>query len=328
MTWPRASVTRTLIAVALAAPWIAWAVVRVPGLDRGHPLVALMSFTPYAAMTAPLPVAAALILRRWVVAAVAAAAVIALAAVVLPRAADSDDKASAADRGPALVVMTSNLQYGQADPRTLMRLVRRHGVDVLSLQEVTPDAVGRIDAAGGRGVFRGRVVDDRPAAGGSALLARRPLRSTGRSDLRLAAQPEGALTVPGAGRVLIKATHPPPPTTRRQVATWQRMLRAMPAPRDGATPRILAGDFNGTLDHREIRRLIDRGWFDAADATGDALKTTWPVTTRLRPELTIDHVLVPRPLKVRRVSVHEVPGSDHRAVIAELVLPDLEPSPR
>lgn len=36
--------------------------------------------------------------------------------------------------------------------------------------------------------------------------------------------------------------------------------------------------------------------------------------------MTLDHILVPPLLKVRRVTVHTIPGSDHRAVIAELVV--------
>lgn len=81
------------------------------------------------------------------------------------------------------------------------------------------------------------------------------------------------------------------------------------------------GDFNGTLDHREVRRMIDRGWFDAADAAGEGLHGTWPIAERWRPQLTLDRVLVPPPLKVRRMWFNYVPPSDHRAVTAELVLP-------
>jgi endonuclease/exonuclease/phosphatase (EEP) superfamily protein YafD len=135
-----------------------------------------------------------------------------------------------------------------------------------------------------------------------------------------AAEPEVELRVPGAGVVRVKGAHPPPPTTLRQARDWREQIRALPGPRAGAAPRILAGDLNGTLDHREVRRLIDRGWFDAADAAGEGLRATWPVGRR-RPGLAIDHILVPPPIRVRRVTVHEVRGSDHRAVIAELVLP-------
>jgi len=39
------------------------------------------------------------------------------------------------------------------------------------------------------------------------------------------------------------------------------------------------------------------------------------------PRVTIDHVLADRRVGVRRVDVRPLPGGDHRAVFAELVLP-------
>src|SRR3712207_6933780 len=45
------------------------------------------------------------------------------------------------------------------------------------------------------------------------------------------------VSVPGAGRVRIKVTHPPPPTNRLQVGVWRRMFRTFPGPRDGGAPR-------------------------------------------------------------------------------------------
>jgi len=77
---------RTLLASALVAPWVAWAAVRLLGLDVGHPFVAAVTFTPYVAVTAWLPVVAALGLRRRGVALVGVAAASILAAAVLPRA--------------------------------------------------------------------------------------------------------------------------------------------------------------------------------------------------------------------------------------------------
>ena len=84
--------------------------------------------------------------------------------------------------------------------------------------------------------------------------------------------------------------------------------------------RILAGDFNATLDHAELRRLIATGYVDAASIVGEGLRPSWPVG-RLLPPVTIDHVLADRRCGVRGVEVHTLPGSDHRAVIAELQIP-------
>ena len=66
---------RRLVAIAFAAPWVVWALVRTLGLEVPYPFVALLAFTPYAALSSPLPVVAGLLLRRWAVAGVAAVAV-------------------------------------------------------------------------------------------------------------------------------------------------------------------------------------------------------------------------------------------------------------
>ena len=81
---------------------------------------------------------------------------------------------------------------------------------------------------------------------------------------------------------------------------------------------LLVGDFNATLDHAEMRRLLDHGWADAADRTGDGLIGTWPADASPFPAVTLDHVLVSRTLGVRRTAVHEAavlgpPGGARRA---------------
>ncbi len=86
--------------------------------------------------------------------------------------------------------------------------------------------------------------------------------------------------------------------------------------------RVLAGDFNSTLDHSALRQLIGRGYRDAAATVGKGLIGTWgPYHGSQIPPVAIDHVLVDRSIGVRGVSVHRIPGSDHRAVFAELIPP-------
>lgn len=301
----------------LATPWTLWSLARLIGLDVGHPLVAFMAFTPYVAASAPIPVVVAVLLRRWAVAALATLAGVGLLTAVLPRAVDGPREASGA-RGSTLVVMSLNLYGGRADARETLGFVRRYGVDVLSLQELTPEALVRLDAEGARELLPGRVLEARDGAAGSGLMARAPLRRVGPRDTSGAAQPEALLLARSRRPLRVKAVHPFPPISRRSERDWRREMKDLPDPYDGRALRILAGDFNATLDHREFRRLLDAGYVDAADATGDGLRPTWPVG---RPHLsiTIDHVLLPPGLAARRVTVQEVRGSDHRAVIAELV---------
>jgi endonuclease/exonuclease/phosphatase (EEP) superfamily protein YafD len=317
----RRSVSRgSLAAWAIALPWVLWAVVRVAALDVGHPLVAILALTPHAAVTAPVPVIVALLLRKWLVATVAASALLTLMAVVLPRALPNGGQRLDDQAGRALIVMTANLYEGGADARAVLGLAREHRVDVLSLQELTPEALGRLDSAGARELLPWRVAFARPGAIGSAVMARRRLSLVGRVAAEGTAEPEASVRVAGTKPVRVKAVHAPAPLSSHAAASWARSLQRLPGPGGSQLLRLLIGDFNGTLDHREIRALLHRGYVDAADAAGAGLHATWP-SAGVRPPIAIDHVLVPRSVAVRRVTVHALPGSDHRAVIAALVLP-------
>ena len=302
------------IAWAVAAPWVAWAIGRTLGLDRVWPLTAVVAFTPYAALTAPVPVLVALALRRWWTALVALVAAVALAAVLVPRVVGEDTTGS-----PAITVMTSNLYFGKADPRELLGLVRRHRVDVLTLLEVSPQSIDRLRAAGLDEELPHRFSEARPGGNGAAVLSRHPLTPEPASLGRVHASPAAAVALPDGPELRVQAVHPPPPLTRARTREWRSVLRGLPAPPTPSRSGILAGDFNATLDHHELRRVLDRGYRDAAEVHGRGLRPTWPVR---RPMLgiTIDHVLFSGGLGVDDVSVHEVAGADHRAVIARLVV--------
>ena len=109
---------------------------------------------------------------------------------------------------------------------------------------------------------------------------------------------------------------PPKVAAAKMAATLAAQPRAEPS----GTVRVLAGDFNATLDHAPMRRLLSSGYRDAAATVGVGLVGTWgPYDGDLIPPVTIDHVLVDRRVAVAAVSVHPLPGGDHRAVLAELV---------
>jgi endonuclease/exonuclease/phosphatase (EEP) superfamily protein YafD len=98
-------------------------------------------------------------------------------------------------------------------------------------------------------------------------------------------------------------------------------MRELPGSGDGGL-RILAGDFNATLDHDELRRLIGRGYRDAAEQAGSGLRMTWPTDKSPLPAMVaIDHVLADRRIRVAGARTVAIPGSDHRGVLADLVLP-------
>jgi endonuclease/exonuclease/phosphatase family metal-dependent hydrolase len=193
--------------------------------------------------------------------------------------------------------MSANLYVGRADMEAVLRLARREEVDVLVLEEAGEDALRRLDRAGGRAAFPRRAGD----RSFNVILTRRALRprfgSVG-GDV-------AALVTVDRRDVRVVAVHPLPPVSEANVASWRSSLRGLPSV-DGSGPlTILAGDFNATLDHRELRAVIGRGYRDAADVVGAGLRPTWP-DGRSRPPIAIDHVLADRRLAVRRFAVHDL----------------------
>ena len=66
--------------------------------------------------------------------------------------------------------------------------------------------------------------------------------------------------------------------------------------------------------------MLSSGYRDAAASAGAGLRGTWPSDGRL-PPVAIDHVLVPAAWRVVSAEVLDLPGSDHRAVLAVLAPP-------
>lgn len=303
----------------LVLPGLLWAAIRLGGWERG-PLVQLLAFTPYvAAWSVPLALAA-LIRRRWLPAAFAVVAATALVAAVLPRAIPDSQPAA---RGPQLRVMSANMLAGGADPAEIVRLVREYRVDVLAIQEYTAEGEAALLAAGLATELPRRQSNGEVGTTGSGLWSRYPLSDTGmRRNGGGFGQSYGTVTVPGGPPVIVESAHPLAPWAVHVLDDWRADLAAQPKATPGGPLRILLGDFNSTLDHEPLRRLVDSGYRDAADTLGKGLIATWgPYDGDPIPPVTIDHVLVDERMRVDRLSVHDQPDSDHRAIVATVTLP-------
>ncbi|MGY1839347.1 MULTISPECIES: endonuclease/exonuclease/phosphatase family protein [unclassified Modestobacter] len=305
-----------------AVPWAAAAVLRLTGSERGFPLVPALAFTPYAAATSALPLTAALAARSRGAAVVAAASAAVLTAAVLRRTAPTGP--AVRPQGPPLRVVSANMLHGRADPAALVALAADRDADVLALMEVTAEAVTGLLAAGVADLLpTGHVVpagEGQPPGAGGAIWTRLEVRARTVAPGRFG-QPTALLAVPGAPDVELTAVHTDPPASSpAQVASWLADLRLLPDPTSEVL-RVLAGDFNATPDHAAFRRLLRRGWVDAAAATGQAWRATWWPMRLPHPRLTLDHVLVDPRIAVEALRVVHVPGTDHRALVADLRLP-------
>ena len=305
------------VAWLLALAVLCWTLVRLLGLDRGWPLVPLVAFTPYVALAGVLATVLIAALRRWAAAGVAGVCVVVLVALVAPRGL-ADGAPSGAD-SVALRVLTANLQAGDGAIPELIEIVRRERVDVLSVQELTLVGARALEAVAPK--LPERALQVREGSRGTGLYARVPLRPLPPARGTFFAMAAAEARPPGTPPVQLVAVHARAPVRGPDIVVWRRDLRALPRARPRGALRVLAGDFNATLDHRELRRLIGSGYRDAAAAAGQGLRTTWPAGRRLPPGLAIDHVLADRRAAVRSARVVSLPGTDHRAVLTELRLP-------
>jgi endonuclease/exonuclease/phosphatase (EEP) superfamily protein YafD len=301
---------------AAVSPILLWALTRAFGLERGFPLVPTIAYTPYVAVIALLVSGVAVALRNWAAAVVAGLATVCLMAAVLPRAFGSGE--TIPPDATELNVLSANIHYGGADPVALVALVQRREADILFVQELTPGFARKLDEAGIRRRLPHSVLSVRSRAAGAGIYSRLPLRRLSevapfgfrmaRAEVRL---PDGRL-------VRVVDVHPYTPK-RQLIDRWREGLESLPSTGAGA-PWLLVGDFNATLDHAELRDVIDRGYRDAADETGEGLTPTWPRGSVLLPPVTIDHVLADRRFLIGDYGVDSLPGSDHRAIFARLAL--------
>ena len=313
-----------IVSWAVAGGLAAWAVARVAAVDRvrsAEPVaVPLVAATPQVAAVAPWAALGLRLAGRRGPAAAAALAATALGLMVRPRRSPRPQPAAG---GRVLRVLSANMFFGQGDAEVIVARVREAGADVLCLQELTADTVTRLKQAGLDELMPHTQLElrgSKPSSAGSGIYSRFPLGEGPAVEPSMMAQPTALLELPDGEEVELICVHPCAPGVRRWggPTRWRAELGALPPP--GKLPRVLAGDFNATLDHAAFRDVLRLGYADAAQQTGNALAPTWGIPGK-GALLPLDHVLVSPGCAVRAFSVHAVPFSDHCAVYAEVQLP-------
>lgn len=308
----------TVLLALFVVVLLAVCVLRLGGFDVNRFSTAAVALTPYVAAAGVVIAFLSLILRRRLLTFTALLLSISLGVVLIPRyLADGE----ALPIGQRVRVMTVNLLMGQADAATVVRLVRDAKADVLVLQELTPRALTALDAAGLQGLLPQRITQAAGGTSGSAIMAKVPLRQIVLVTGTFHEQPAAVVDLSGNTDIEIVSVHTYPPVLNEDGRRrWQADLDALPGSDSKGRPRVLAGDFNATLDHKALHGVLDRGYWDSAEVVGEGLRPTWS-RFPWGPPVAIDHVLVDRRLGVADVKVYDVPGSDHNAVVAEIALP-------
>lgn len=224
-------------------------------------------------------------------------------------------------QGEALTVLTANLMFGEADPAALVRMVREQHVDVLATEELTPDAITRLRAAGLEDLLPYGELAPHPSADGCGLWSRYPIDRL--PPFRARFQAPGAVVHLPSRDVVVRVLHPFPTNVENGGGLYRRDYAALTSQVERLDPMattVLAGDFNASTDNGQLRRLMGDRFRDASEVAGSGLQRTWSPRLGWPALIHLDHVLVDQHVDVRSTEVLDLPGSDHRALLARLVL--------
>lgn len=221
---------------------------------------------------------------------------------------------------PLATVMTANLLHGLADPDALLSTVDDHGVGVLAVQELTPEAVATLTASGIDRPLPYHVLVPGALGAGVGIWSRYPLTQPSTLTGFGFAPVRATLNI-GDRSVTVVSFHSKAPLynggTEQWAADLDRLAELVPTL---PTPAVIAGDFNATRDHRQFRDLLAGGYTDAASDAGAGILPTFPADVPVGPVAGIDHVLVSGDLLGVDAQSMTQPGSDHRAVIASIAV--------
>ncbi|WP_433803488.1 endonuclease/exonuclease/phosphatase family protein [Actinomycetospora sp. CA-084318] len=232
--------------------------------------------------------------------------------------------------GEPFAVLGANVWIGRADPVALGATIRRERPDVVALLEAGDRfrwaLTSEIDDLGYRGwsCAPGRVEVEAAGAGDHACTSVLAAPGLGAVTVRAVTRDTASGWVELSGGALgdtrLLAVHPAVLLPSR-THEWRRELdRLAGLVADDPRPTVVVGDLNATLEHRALQRVL-RWVRSAAAEAGRAREATWPAQRPRRLGVAIDHVLVSDAVGVGSVEVLDVPGSDHRAVLARLRRP-------
>jgi endonuclease/exonuclease/phosphatase (EEP) superfamily protein YafD len=317
-----------LAAAGLALPAVPLTLNRLVDADAG-PAVRIMSFTPLAT---PWYVADVLLVGtalaagragpRRVVAPVLAVLLSGLALHVWWLAPQfTGDNPAPADGATPLVVMTTNFYAGEADAAEVVRAAEARDVGLLVVNEITFGTLAEMEEAGIDELLPYRIGEPSGGVDGTMVFSRTPLGEA----TRLATTFESWQVSVGEGddALTLLAVHPVAPVPPAGSSTWRAEHETLLAAAEESGAALVLGDLNASPDHAVMRAWDDAGYRDSLELVNAGWSPTWPSNgltpvpgVQLPTLIQIDHVLVASALAVTGSSTVDVPGTDHRAVVA------------
>ena len=284
--------------------------------SSARPLVLAASGAQYLMAAALVGAVVFVVVRRWTGVAVAGLVVAGAAATQMPLHVGGVDTTG----GVAVQVMQTNILFGGADPAAVVREVRERDIGILTVDELSPEAVEALTGEGLDRLLPYRYLAPAAGANGTGIWSAYPLSDTVEHDGFAMNQLSATAHVPGAGPVTVYAFHPVPPVFGTHV--WADELSRLGDILGGAPatrPAIVGADINATFDHAQFRALLTGRFGAAAEQVGAGNLATYPSDRKFPPVVGIDHILVAGG-RATEVTTVDIPGADHRAVVARIRL--------
>ena len=225
---------------------------------------------------------------------------------------------TAAGVDDVLRVVTLNALVGRAEPGAILDQLRQLTPDLLVVQELTPELADILTTHLAE-TLPYASLEPAPGWSGLGTWSRRPIH-------QLPPVPETCTPMPRIefdltdGRTLtVTLVHPLAPRNGGHRAWHHDLGLLLGVVSETADPQLVVGDFNSSADHRQFRQLLAAGLADSADIAQRRPWPgfTWPANRWFPALMRLDHVLVSQPgTTVREVRTLQVPGTDHRGVLA------------
>lgn len=285
----------------------------------------LANFHVHLALAGAALVAFGLVWRRWLQTGIGAAIILAnvgLVASQIPPAAAT----AAVAGGTPVRVLTINVLFDNRNVEAMRSQIAALAPDVVLMQEVNWRWSRDLAALDDLYPYRLPLTRARPLLDehGTVLFSRFPIEEAARPRL---GGVEGRLTaarISVDGRLLwLASTHLVKPNTPSGEALQRAQMRDL-ADWAGTIgePLVIGGDFNATIHMTQLDELVQDQRF-ATDLQADRW---WKVAVGTYPSwlpllgLKIDHVLA-RDAAIEASDIVTIAGSDHRAVVADIVVP-------
>ena len=318
---PRSRLDRFVLGL-LAVPTLLIAGAQVGRVPMLFDVLAVLQL--HAAVVAGLLAFAALAMRRRRLS-LAAAAIAAAGVALTPAAWTSASRPAAQGPTTALTLVSANLYHANERLDPLRAALLALDADIMATQETPLALLKPEDPLAAAYPHRRHWVS--ATQGGMAIWSRLPLIDTAPGD-REGTHPQhlfASLALPKGGRLQIAVLHMGWSNLLAQdwtLADFNRFWRAI------HPPTVVAGDFNAAPSSAALRRVTDitrtqvlGGWRPTWVGGADNV----PVRLPWWAGLPVDHVAVSDGIGAEWARTAELPGSDHRAVVVRLHVPDVAP---